>query len=227
MSVPSSVSLHAAASGSDEVFPELKDRAEPDPPLESLCHFIVTASDQCAKRFEPYLRTPEDSRELQRVCILFELLYFFLHLADRVALQKLGEDGLSRLRPELHPIVITSAVYRFFAHWEERYKSEIERGFYEKFSDAETEYGSCTVLMSNASPLDETALCSRLARNILYLSGYSLDIEPLPDDHLEFAGLVQTRVRDILNATNLIDLVEQAGKSVGSPLANTVSTTSP
>ena len=105
MSVPWSVSLHAAASSGDEVFPELKDRAEPDPPIDSLCNFIVTASDRCAKRFEPYLRTPEDSRELQRICILFELLYFFLHLADRVALQKLGADGLSRLRSELHPLL--------------------------------------------------------------------------------------------------------------------------
>jgi hypothetical protein len=192
-------------------------------PLEDLELSIVTAADTCAKRVKPYLRSnPEldagrPDLQVGYIYVFYEFLYFFLHMMNREAYQRMGRPDKVKLQELVGPSIRSVAVDAFFGHWPEKFKSGMRNSFYEKLNDAEMEYATCKTLVSNTSPIDDTALCSRLAKNVLMLAGYGADTEELSAESAAFAKLVQRSALEVLNNMNLGELVARAGAVVLDP----------
>src|ERR1700739_1634177 len=98
-------------------------------PLAELDLSIVTAADTCAKRVKPYLRPNPDldagHPELQvgYIYVFYEFLYFFLHMMNREAYQRLGPDKVAKLQERVGPSIRAVAADMFFGHWPEKFKS--------------------------------------------------------------------------------------------------------
>jgi hypothetical protein len=188
-------------------------------PISNLGLAIVSASWKCSKSVEPHLRPVNEFAEhpvVQKLYVFYEFLYFFLHLMNRKAHSGLGPDRVAKLQDEVRPLIVVAAV-SFIAHWPEKFKSGFEREFFEKVNDAEMEYASCKLLFPEKRPTDDTALCSRLALNVLNVAGYDTGVEQLSDAGIEFVDLIGALVMDNLNSGPLNDLdemVEKAGAAI-------------
>jgi hypothetical protein len=187
-------------------------------PINDLCLSIIWAADRCAKAVQSCSKIDPKAHggrpELQQVYIFYEFIYFFLHITNRQAHRKLGPTLVATLQKEITPVIVPTAVDTFFAHWPETYKSGIEGTFYEKLNDAEMEYANCRGLISDASPIAESVLCGRLARNILSLSGYDTIAEKLSEDAMTLANSVQAIVLDSLNQKDFEELVSRTRSSI-------------
>jgi len=189
-------------------------------PIGDLTLAIVSAGWKCSQSVKPHLRPVNEFAEhpeVQEVYVFYEFLYFFLHLMNRQAQSRLGPDRVAKLQGAVGPLIVPAAVDTFFAHWPEKFKSGIERNFFEKLNDAEAEYASCKLLFAEKGPIDDTALCSRLAMNVSNLAGYDAGVERLSDASLEFVNLVGALVMDSLNSgplKGLGEMVEKAGAGI-------------
>jgi hypothetical protein len=186
-------------------------------PIGDLALAIVSAGWKCSQSVKPHLRPVNEFAEhpeVQEVYVFYEFLYFFLHLMNRQAHSRLGPDRVAKLQGAVEPLIVPAAVDTFFAHWPEKFKSGIERNFFEKLNDAEMEYASCKLLFPEKRPIDDTAMCSRLAMNVSNLAGYDAGVERLSDASLEFVNLVGALVMDNLSSgplKGLGEMVEKAG----------------
>jgi len=118
-------------------------------PIDDLTLAIVSAGWKCSQSVKPHLRPVKEFAEhpeVQEVYVFYEFLYFYLHLVNRQAHSRLGPDRVAKLQGAVGPLIVPAAVDTFFAHWPEKFKSGIERNFYEKLNDAEMEYASCKLL---------------------------------------------------------------------------------
>jgi hypothetical protein len=155
-------------------------------PITSLVVGIVSASWQCTQEVKPHLRinseftkAPHTPQE-QDIYVFYEFLYFFMHLMNREAHRRLPIAKLEKLQQVIAPLILPSAVDSFFGHWPKKFKDGIERDLYKKLNDAEGEYASCKKFLPDTQAwlpgyiphIDESALFSRVAMNVLNLAGY-------------------------------------------------------
>lgn len=178
---------------------------------------VVACADKCMNAVKPYLRTnPSFERgnpELQEIYVCHEFLYFFMHLVNRHAHDTFGPEKGPRLHEEIAPVIVEATTDTWFANWPETHRSNIECDFYEKWRDAEIEYAGCKNFFSKTSPIDDTALCSRLAKKLLSLAGYDSG-DSLSSESQAFANLVQVSVGWILDENSFDYLVETAGAAI-------------
>jgi hypothetical protein len=170
---------------------------------------IVSAGWKCSQSVKP----PAQHPQLQEIYVFYEFLYFFLHLLNRQAHRKLSPNIRAKVQDELAAIIVPTAIDTFCAHWPEKLKSGIRQEFFQNLNDAEREYASCKRLFPEKTPIEDTALCSRLAMNISKHAGYHANVERSSDTGLKFIGLVFGLVRDSLAGPlkNLGEMVEKAG----------------
>lgn len=98
----------------------------------------------------------------------------------RYAHSQLQPEQIKKLQSELGPLVALPTIEAFFGHWPEDLKAKIFADFYQKLNQAELDYSTCKELISKDNPITGDALFSKLARNVLELSGHS------PTDIVEF-----------------------------------------
>ena len=152
--------------------------------------------------------------------VFCEFLYFFMHLTNRQAQKRLGFDKVGILQKAIWPLIASTAVDTFCAHWPEKFKSGIKGDFLVSLNSAELEYSSCKLLSAEKKPIDDNAVCSRLAMHILNHAGYDADVERLSDDSLKLINLVGALVMDNLNLgplKNFGEMVEKAGAALSQP----------
>lgn len=189
-------------------------------PIDDLTLAIVSAGWKCSQSVKPHLRPVKEFAEhpeVQEVYVFYEFLYFYLHLVNRQAHSRLGPDRVAKLQGAVGPLIVPAAVDTFFAHWPEKFKSGIERNFYEKLNDAEMEYASCKLLFPEKKPIDDTALCSRLAMKVSNLAGYDAGVERLSDASLGFVNIIDALMMDNLSSgplKGLGEMVEKAGAAI-------------
>jgi hypothetical protein len=188
-------------------------------PIGDLAFAIVSAAWKCNQKITPYLRPGNkfaEHREVQEVYVFYEFLYFFLHLMNREAHTRLGPDRVVKLRNEVRPLIIPSAVDAFFGCWPEKFKSRIESEFYNKLNDAEMEYASCKGLFPERELVGKTDMFSRLAINILDLASYELVESDYPPSR-ELIIIVRSLVAENLDTGPLKDfgtMIEKGGAAI-------------
>ncbi len=103
-----------------------------------------------------------DSKEVNSkyIRVLFEFMYFFLHLTIRSAFTQLGQEKRDKLQDELAPLAINTTIETLFGHWPENLKDGIKNDFYENLNNAETEYSTCKVLLLD--PKDDTSIFEKI-----------------------------------------------------------------
>jgi hypothetical protein len=187
-------------------------------PIVTLGLSVVVCADKCRNAVRPYLRPnpglERGNPELQEIYVCQEFLYFFVHLVNRHADDVFGPDKGTRLCEEIAPVIVDTTIDTWFANWPEKPRSDIERGFYQKLRGAGNDYAGCKTFFSKTSPIDDTALCSRLARNILTLAGYDSGADSLSSERQAFANLVQVSVGWLLDENSFDCLVETAAAAI-------------
>lgn len=115
----------------------------------------------------------EDKANEQFIYVCYEFLYFFIHLTDRIAFQKLGPERRSKLMDALDPLIVGPSVDAFFDHWPEDLKAKMRTEFRGKLNDAQRGYAECKGMVSDSNPITGNSLLSTFARNVAELCGNS------------------------------------------------------
>ena len=137
----------------------------------------------------------EEDRDTQFVYVCFEFVYFFMHMTLRSAhSHDLGPERTKRLKAELGPLVLLPLIDTFYGHWPMDLQEKLVAQFYQKMNDAELEYSTYTELFASGDPITGNALFSRLARNVLELSGHS---PTNPAEHLVAYGIAIKTWKDM------------------------------
>jgi len=148
--------------------------------IGELSNVIFKTSIECAEALKNYLNfSTEKEKQEKWVYVLFEFIYFFMHMTNRLSFSKLGNEQRIKLQGELAPVVIDPTIKSLFDHWPKNLKEGIKNEFYEKLNDAEIEYSDCKELLSKDNPFSDNALFSKLAKNVAELSGHSNNPEML------------------------------------------------
>jgi hypothetical protein len=189
-------------------------------PIDELVLAIVSASWKCCQEVHPHLPSNHSaSRPEQEVNIFREFLYFFLHLMNRYASKRFGDLKAQDIKASIDLLIIPIAVDRFSGRWSKDNKLRIASSFYEKLNDAECEYATCKSLTSTTCSMDESALCPRLASNVMETAGYTGSVgsglDPMQALRAKwFAKFVQSTALGELNRMHLSMLVHKAGSTM-------------
>ncbi len=99
------------------------------------------------------------------VLVLYEFLFFFLHLTMRAASSRASRPNVEMLQRYLAPLVASTAVDSACPGRSETLKARIRDEFYENMNHAELEYSTATQLCPDKNRLTGNSLFSMLARN--------------------------------------------------------------
>jgi hypothetical protein len=132
--------------------------------LSKLGRKVFEKSLLCAESLRPDLEQKfgKDSKEFRSKYfpVLFEFVYFFLHLTSRSAFAQLGHEKRKKLQDVLGPPAVDAMIETYFGHWPKNLKDGIERDFYNNLNNAEMEYGSCKALL--LKPEDDTPILEKI-----------------------------------------------------------------
>ena len=119
--------------------------------MSKLSKKVFEMSLFCAEALKPDLEKKfgKDSKifNSKYIPVLFEFMYFFIHLTDRYAFNQLGLERRNKLIDELGPATIDATIQTFFGHCPKNIKDGIERDFYSNLNNAAMEYGRCKELL--------------------------------------------------------------------------------
>jgi len=132
--------------------------------MSKLSNKVFEKSLLCAESLKPDLEEKfgKDSKEFHSkyIPVLFEFMYFFLHLTNRYAFAQLGNERRNKLYDELVPPTIDAMIETYFGHWPQNLKDGIESDFYNNLANTEMEYGSCKELLLD--PKDDTRIFEKI-----------------------------------------------------------------
>lgn len=143
-------------------------------PVAELAMAIASAAMQGGQAMRSKITADsEDKANEQFIYVCYEFIYFFMHLTDRIAFQKLGSERRSKLMNALEPLIVGPAVDAFFDHWPEDMKLKMRGEMRGKMNDAQKGYAECKGMVSESHPITGNSLLSTFARNIAELCGNS------------------------------------------------------
>lgn len=112
---------------------------------------IFESSVLCAEKLKPYIeeKFKKDSKEYHQkyIEVLFEFLYFYLQLNDRIGFQELGYEKQQKLDDVVGPLVVDPMIKTVFYNWPSHLQEGIKKDFYENLNNAQIEYSKCKALM--------------------------------------------------------------------------------
>ena len=71
----------------------------------------------------------ENDKNIKWTNVLFEFIYFFMHMTNRIAYSVLGDEKRVKLQKELGPVIIESTIETIIGHWPQ----DIEQGSQTQF----------------------------------------------------------------------------------------------
>jgi hypothetical protein len=145
-------------------------------PLKDICMAIVRAATNCRDTTKPLIEAPtEESRTEREIYIFYEFLYFFMHMAMRQAFASLSHAKIEFLQGYLRPVISSTAIDSYFAHWPDDLKQKMTAEFDKKLSEQDAEYSesarSIKTMMefglrpASSNPIEE-ALFMTIASNV-------------------------------------------------------------
>ena len=133
--------------------------------MSKLSKKVFEKSLLCAETLKPDLEEKfgKDSKAFhsRNIAVLFEFMYFFLHLADRYAFAQLGPERRNRLVDELVPPTISATIETCFVRCPKNLKDGMERNFYSNLNNAQVEYGGCKEIL--LKPEDDTPILEKMS----------------------------------------------------------------
>lgn len=119
--------------------------------ITELSKKIFESSALCAEHLKPYLeeKFKKGSKEYHQkyIEVLFEFLFFFMHLNDRIGFQECGHEKQQKLNEAVGPLVVDPMIKTMFGHWPDHLQEGIRKDFYESLGNAQLEYSQCKSLM--------------------------------------------------------------------------------
>ena len=170
---------------------------------------IFQASLAVAEWAKPTIENlPEGDKQtkLKWTYVLFESLYFFMHLTNRSAYGRLIEDRARRLQEKLGPLCVHLTVETLFSDWPEDKKEAIRREFCENLNKADFEYSGGRGIVPQEPPLQEPALIPTFVRNLAEIVA--------PPDSALFLVSARIFVVEVFAAMHLDDFVVAAGREL-------------
>jgi hypothetical protein len=166
-------------------------RKPEDSALASLAHNISKVALAGAEALKADIQASNDKVRIERWFLVFcEFLYFFMHIANRLAYKELGHAKRCKFQDELYPLLVRPNIEAIVGHWPANLKDGIERDFIEKLGDAEVEYGACKQMLDKDNLFSVDALFSKFASNICEL------VEAEKSDPVKYVATFQ-RVMDL------------------------------
>ncbi len=202
-SLESAISLLNCAPSLFFYFEVAKPRGHP---IFRLAGAIITSACSCAEALRPFMsfQTEKENRN-NWFYVVFEFLYFFMHLTNRCAHGILGPDKAA-LQEWVGPPIVHSVIEGFFGHWPDDLKEGIQAEFYEKLNESELEYAECRGLIPEDRPLTGNSLLATLARNVAELLNDPMNPVTLTEIQCVAAEAFAKMDRD--------ELVKTAGESL-------------
>lgn len=133
--------------------------------LLSLSKYILTSSIYCAELLKPNLEEKygknSESFHLKYIPVLFEFMYFFIHLTDRLAFSQLDQKKRKKLQNNIHYLVIDAMIEKLFENWTLDFQDGIKNDFITDLNKRELEYGNCSELLLR--PEDDITLIKKIS----------------------------------------------------------------
>lgn len=114
--------------------------------------------------------------DMQWFAVLFEFLYLFLNLTDRVAFTVLGNEKRDKIMTELEEISISSAVKALCHDWRDDKIKKIEEECRHNYIVSMEEWGQCKGLFSEKDKGMKDNLFWEFSKVIAKLAGHEKDI---------------------------------------------------
>lgn len=135
-----------------------------EPVMPKLSKKVFEETFLCTEALKPDLERKfgKDTEEFNSkyIPVMFEFMYFFLHLTDRYAFGQLGEERRNKLVEELVPTTIAIIIEVYFAKSPKHVKEGIEKELYNNLNNAQLDYASCKELL--LMPEDDTKTLDKL-----------------------------------------------------------------
>jgi hypothetical protein len=139
--------------------------------------------------------------------VVCEFSHFYIHLMNRISLNKLGDEGRRKLNgkvvPHLFNILTNAAVTDPISPRDREWGLTT---FTESNYDREVIYSKCTKYVSSENLLDGSALFSKLALMVIDACGF-------PPDEILAKAVIGVSYETYKNM-NLLALVEAAGQGI-------------
>jgi hypothetical protein len=194
-------------------------------PLFKLSTKVLEGSLLCAKALKPDLEKKfgkhSEEFESKYFLVLFEFMYFFLHLTDRYAFAQLGHEKRNKLIDELVPPTIDATIETYFDHWPKKVKDGIRTDFYNNLTNAQMEYGSCKEVLLD--PKDDTRIFEKLksgAKSKSVVGQLTDNLSEIIEGEINMNALFTTRIWGLVIESSetekeIQDLVSEVSKEIG------------
>ncbi len=185
-------------------------------PLQNIELAIFVAAQACQRELRSLIvETDDKARQLRELELMYEYIYFFMHLTMRRCFGLLGDMSRQRLQDFLMPEIIFTSVESACGNWLEERKEGVRFEFVNNINSAEHEYGACTELLSAEDiTFKGNSLFSILVRNV----SEELGSDPNPIHSL----VTMMHVLDVsikaCEAMKLEKLVRKASRAIDSDL---------
>ncbi len=147
-------------------------RESEHPPIADLARRIFRASFNGTQALMSSVRDEDYIGRTERLYLVqFEFLYFFMHMASRVAFGELGHERRCKMQDQLIPLIVQPTIESIFGHSPANMKDKMESEFIEKLNNAELEYATCKQLFDRENLFASNALFSKFAAIVCDLLG--------------------------------------------------------
>lgn len=116
--------------------------------------------------------------------ILFEFIYFYLHLTDRSAFGHMDEERRATFMTELEQICISSTVNAVCHEWPEDLKEKTKKECMENFRASMEEYSRYQELVPKEKEGRKNTLVWEFGKNIAKLAGREMDARYVMTSHI-------------------------------------------
>ena len=148
----------------------------PTKPSDKIFSLVIAKSFSCTEKAKPFLQFQDKKKNNQHEhLILFEFVYFFMHMINRHALPILGHGRRAQLQSKRGPEIIKSITEVVFESEPEELKTQLFNDIYENLNRAEIGYANCKELLLSSNPFSQDAIISKLARLVSNLCTYPTD----------------------------------------------------
>jgi len=121
--------------------------------INEISKAIITASLVGSECVKPLIKLSDEEKKFAEVYVIYEFLYFFVHIAMRSAVSLLTSEQIKKLQDLLGPVIVATTVNTFFQHEYKEMMTKMERQFYENMNNAHVEYSSLDDLSTSSSLL--------------------------------------------------------------------------
>lgn len=158
-------------------------------PVAALAAAIEEIALQCAEPLQGWMNFPTDEEQKEKWFeIVWEHIFFLMHLVNRSAYETLDEETHRRLMGQLAPMVVMPLAKEFSEGRPDDFRQRIEKEAFGGLNRSELEYAECESFLAEPI-LTGNSVVSVFARKVFRLAGGSM--QPA-----QMAGFIKRTVED-------------------------------